>query len=91
MWYNNYANVVFDNETYTQMSDLTSNETEAALLKMNETIYTEKGKYDPGFDIFGPNNFIPFHCYSADKTKKYESPIIGYIDNGNEITNDIIT
>ena len=58
---------------------------------MNETIYTEPGKYDPALDIFGPNNFIPFHCYTADPKKKYESPIIGYIDNGNEITNDILT
>ena len=41
-------------------------------------------------DIFGPNNFIPFHCYSADTTKKFESPIIGYIDNGNEITDDVV-
>ena len=33
---------------------------------------------------------MPFHCYSADTSKKFESPIIGYIDNGNEITDDVL-
>ena len=33
---------------------------------------------------------MPFHCYSADTTKKFESPIIGYIDNGSEITDDVL-
>ena len=59
-------------------------------MKMNETIHSEVGSYDPKLDAFGPHMFIPFHCYSADVTKKYESPIIGYIDNDNEITADVI-
>ena len=57
---------------------------------MEESDHVEDGFYDPNLDIFGPNNFIPFHCYSTDTSKKYESPVIGYIDNGNEITADII-
>ena len=58
---------------------------------MEESTHKEVGRYDPQLDLFGPNNFIPFHCYSADKSKKYESPIIGYIDNGSDITLDIIS
>ena len=90
MWYNDYNNVLFTNETYKQPSFSEKNETLALLMKMNETINSEVGSYDPKLDIFGPHMFIPFHCYSADKTKKYESPIIGYIDNDNEITADVI-
>ena len=91
MWYNSYQNVLFQNTTYEQPSDLTSNETEALLLEMQETIYSETGSYDPGYDFFGLNYFIPFHCYSADPKTKYASPIIGYIDNGNQITLDVKT
>ena len=40
--------------------------------------------------MFGPSNFFPLHCYTTNSTTKYESPIIGYIDNGNQITRDIV-
>lgn len=57
---------------------------------MEESDQTEVGTYSQDFDVFGPNNFFPLHCYTTDKSKKYESPVIGYIDNGNEITMDIV-
>ena len=90
MWYNDYHNVLFTNQTYKQPSDFEKNETLALLMKMEETIHTEVGSYDPKLDFFGPHMFIPFHCYSADRSKKHDSPIIGYIDNGNEITADVV-
>ena len=60
-------------------------------MEMEESTHKEKGRYDPQLDLFGPNNFVPFHCYSAYTKEKYESPLIGYIDNGSEITASILT
>ena len=91
MWYNDYHNDLFKNTTYKQPSASEQNETKALLMEMEESTHKEKGRYDPQLDLFGPNNFVPFHCYSADTKEKYESPLIGYIDNGSEITASILT
>jgi len=40
------------------------------------------GSYMPSFDTAGPYNWIPFQCKSS-VDYKYESPIVGYINNGN--------
>lgn len=45
--------------------------------------------YEPLLDPLGPYYFFPPHCITDDF--QVMSPYIAYIDNGNQITRDMIT
>jgi len=50
---------------------------------------TYERSYNPQFDIYGPYNFFPSHCYKT-KPGKYASPVIAYIKTGNSIEEDML-
>ena len=39
-------------------------------------------------DTLGPNNWLPTQCISS-VDYKYGSPVIGFIDNGNQLGTDL--
>lgn len=44
--------------------------------------------YSPLIDPFGPFYFFPPHCY--ERKNRYNSPIVAYIPQGNQIESDMI-
>jgi len=61
--------------------------------KTNVNRRTENGTYErsynPQFDVYGPYNYFPAHCYKT-VTGKYASPVIAYIKTGSAIEEDML-
>jgi hypothetical protein len=84
MEYTKYTNF---KENFTFAPNLTARFT-------NKTDLFEINTYLPLVDPMGPYLFYPSQCYSTqfdvDHGKKYRSPLIAYIKQGNQIEEDII-